>query len=105
MFPEAYSIAARCSAQRGGNLDLPAIHLLDHFCTTTLIKDRYEIQHQEHLWEIDVFHGVLEGLIVAEIELQSEDESFEIPIWVDREVTEDRRYYNSNLIRMKRLEF
>ena len=50
-----------------------------------------------HIWEIDVFHGANEGLIVAEIELESEEEAFALPQWIGKEVTGDRRYYNSML--------
>ena len=51
-----------------------------------------------HTWEVDVFHGDNEGLVVAEIELASEQESFPRPDWLGEEVTEDRRYFNSCLI-------
>ena len=51
----------------------------------------------KHTWEVDVFHGDNEGLILAEIELASEDEPFERPDWVGHEVSGDRRYYNSML--------
>ncbi len=50
-----------------------------------------------HVWEVDEFHGDNEGLVVAEIELTSEDESFVRPAWLGAEVTGDRRYYNSSL--------
>ncbi|MCR5351507.1 MAG: CYTH domain-containing protein [Bacteroidales bacterium] len=50
-----------------------------------------------HVWEVDEFHGDNEGLVVAEIELGSEDEPFERPAWLGAEVTGDRRYYNSCL--------
>ena len=50
-----------------------------------------------HTWEIDEFHGDNEGLLVAEIELASEDDSFPRPAWLGAEVTGDRRYYNSSL--------
>ena len=52
-----------------------------------------------HTWEVDVFHGDNEGLVVAEIELGAEDEPFERPAWLGAEVTGDRRYYNSCLIK------
>lgn len=52
-----------------------------------------------HTWEVDVFHGENEGLVVAEIELGSEDDTFDRPEWLDREVTGDRRFYNSSLIK------
>lgn len=52
-----------------------------------------------HTWEVDEFHGENDGLVVAEIELSSEDESFPIPEWIGEEVTGDRRFYNSELIK------
>ena len=75
-----------------------AKELIFHFCNTTLIeKTRHYIEHEEHTWEVDEFHGKNNGLIVAEIELESEDEKFEKPDWVGEEVTQDDRYYNMNL--------
>ncbi|MEL6345039.1 MAG: CYTH domain-containing protein [Myxococcota bacterium] len=68
-------------------------------CTPPNIeKTRYKIQHEGYTWEVDVFEGVNAGLIVAEVELQSEEEQPPIPDWIGAEVTEDRRYYNANLI-------
>ena len=52
-----------------------------------------------HPWEVDVFHGENEGLILAEIELSTEDEPFDRPAWLGKEVSGDRRYYNSMLTR------
>ena len=63
-----------------------------------LEKIRYERRHAGKLWEIDEFGGENEGLVVAEIELESEDESFEKPAWVGEEVSGDARYYNSSLV-------
>ena len=60
-------------------------------------KVRYLIPAGLHTWEVDVFHGVNEGLILAEIELSSEDDFFESPSWLGIEVSGDRRYYNSML--------
>lgn len=74
-----------------------AIELLDNFAVSELSKIRYKILHTEKLWEVDVFLGTNEGLIVAEIELLSEDEAYEIPEWISVEVTGDNKYYNSNL--------
>ena len=75
-----------------------AKELIFHFCKTTLIeKTRHYIEHKGHTWEVDEFHGKNNGLIVAEIELESEDEKFEIPDWVGEEVTQDDKYYNMNL--------
>ena len=62
-------------------------------------KERYLVPYKGHTWEVDVFHGPNEGLIVAEIELSAEDEPFEHPAWLGKEVSGDRRYYNSMLMR------
>ena len=74
-----------------------ATELLDNFSLSELSKTRYEIPFSGKLWEVDVFLGDNTGLIVAEIELDSEDEIFALPDWVSREVTEEEKYYNSNL--------
>ena len=60
-------------------------------------KIRHWIQVGNHLWEVDVFYGKNEGLVVAEIELSSEEETFELPAWVGEEVTGDAKYYNAML--------
>lgn len=60
-------------------------------------KTRHLARVGNHTWEIDVFAGSNEGLVLAEIELSSEDERFELPSWAGKEVTGDRRYYNSML--------
>jgi adenylate cyclase len=72
--------------------------MIAEFCPKVLSKDRFEIQIGKHVWEVDVFHGKLAPLIVAEIELKSEDELFELPNWVGREVSDDISYFNSQLI-------
>jgi adenylate cyclase len=74
-----------------------ARELLDNFSDTELSKVRYKIIYSGKLWEVDVFSGANDGLIVAEIELNSEDEAFDIPPWITHEVTDDVRYYNSTL--------
>jgi adenylate cyclase len=67
-------------------------------CEGPLIeKHRHEIASGEHVWEVDEFAGENAGLIVAEIELDSEAEQFEHPSWLGEEVTHDERYYNFNL--------
>ena len=76
---------------------LEATELLDQFAISELSKIRYEILFENHLWEIDEFLGENLGLIVAEIELEREDEQFSLPDWIDVEVTEEEKYYNSNL--------
>lgn len=61
-------------------------------------KTRYLVPDGTHIWEVDEFYGDNEGLVIAEIELGSEDEQFEIPSWAGEEVTGDNRYYNSALM-------
>lgn len=63
-----------------------------------LEKFRYEIIHEGKTWEVDEFHGKLKGLYLAEIELESEDEPFARPYWLDKEVSLDARMTNSNLV-------
>lgn len=60
-------------------------------------KIRYEVPVGNHFYEVDVFSNENQGLIIAEIELQSENEWFEKPNWLGQEVTTDERYYNSYL--------
>jgi CYTH domain-containing protein len=60
-------------------------------------KVRYYVKAGSHTWEVDVFHGENEGLVVAEIELESEADVFELPSWVDKEVSGKPQYYNSML--------
>ena len=64
----------------------------------TIDKTRYYIPAGRHIFEVDVFHGKNEGLVIAEIELSSETEEFERPEWLGEEVTGKAEYYNSNLI-------
>jgi adenylate cyclase len=76
-----------------------AEQMLDTLCKRPLIeKVRYTLTVGRHTWEIDVFEGDNAGLVVAEIELQHEDEAFEKPDWVGEEVTGDARYFNSSLV-------
>ena len=77
-----------------------ADQLFKNFCEEGIIeKTRHYIGHKGHIWELDVFHGQNEGLVVAEIELQSEKEKFFLPEWVGYEVTYQEKYYNMNLIK------
>ena len=74
--------------------------MLDEMCPEGVIdKTRYRIKVGEHVWEVDEFHGDNQGLVVAEVELDSEDQPFERPPWLGEEVTGDPRYYNSALSR------
>jgi adenylate cyclase len=76
-----------------------AAELLE-ICEKPLIeKRRHRVLEGGFIWEVDEFFGENEGLIVAEVELESEDQAFHKPDWVGEEVTGDTRYFNSNLIR------
>lgn len=74
--------------------------LLDEICEKPLIeKNRYRIEHRGRIWEVDEFFEENHGLIVAEVELDSEARVFDKPAWIGEEVTGDPRYFNSNLIK------
>ena len=76
-----------------------ADEMLDSLCERPIIeKTRYQVSCQGFVWEVDEFAGDNAGLIVAEIELASEDQEFPRPSWVGQEVTDDPRYFNANLI-------
>ncbi len=69
-------------------------------CEKPLIeKTRYKVQEGGFVWEVDEFFRENQGLIVAEVELESEDQELPKPEWVGEEVTGDPRYFNSNLIK------
>lgn len=74
-----------------------AIQMLDLFAGQIIEKTRYKIEFKNYTWEVDVFHGENEGLILAELEIGSEEEEFPVPAWIYKEVTGDKRYYNSYL--------
>lgn len=77
-----------------------AVELLDGLCEQPLIeKYRRRIDFAGNVWEVDEFLGANAGLVVAEIELGSEEQVFDKPEWVAEEVTEDLRYLNSSLIK------
>lgn len=71
--------------------------LLDLCESGVIMKTRFEIKVGNHVFEVDEFSGENEGLVLAELELQSETESFEKPSWLGLEVTNDNKYYNSYL--------
>ena len=71
--------------------------LLDIFAESEIEKIRFRIQYKGKLWEVDQFLGDNEGLLMAEIELKSETETFTLPDWATKEVSDDNRYYNSYL--------
>ena len=72
--------------------------MLDTLCERPLIeKHRYTETVAGRTWEIDIFHGDNDGLVIAEVELEHEDDPVELPPWVGAEVSSDPRYYNNNL--------
>ncbi|MBT5231302.1 MAG: CYTH domain-containing protein [Methylococcales bacterium] len=76
-----------------------ATEMLDKMCARPLIeKVRYWVDYQGFMWEVDIFDGENAGLVVAEIELNHEHQSFPMPDWVGQEVSMHKRYYNSLLM-------
>jgi adenylate cyclase len=90
-------------SRREYEYDIPlrdAEDMLKTLCDGPVIeKTRYHVEHGDHVWEIDVFDGDNAGLVVAELELQREDEPYEPPDWLGAEVSHDKRYYNVMLAR------
>jgi adenylate cyclase len=68
-------------------------------CDQLVEKVRYRVPHAGLVWEVDVFAGANQGLVLAELELESEDQPFSAPAWVGGEVSGDRRYFNAYLSR------
>ncbi len=74
------------------------LKMLDSLCEKPFVeKTRYFVPNGKHLWEIDVFSGDNDGLVVAEIELSEVGEHFDRPSWLGKEVTEELKYYNNSL--------
>ena len=72
--------------------------LLELFCKHSIVeKNRYLIHYKSTLWEVDEFLGDNAGLVVAEVELISEDQSYESPNWLGEEISTNKKYYNYNL--------
>ncbi|MGW8169398.1 MAG: CYTH domain-containing protein [Sulfurovaceae bacterium] len=74
-----------------------ALELLKQCKGLLISKMRYEILYEDHLWELDIFENENSGLVVAEIELDDENEKFELPNWATVEVSKDSRYTNASL--------
>ena len=73
--------------------------MLDELCQQPIIeKTRYRIDHGGLSWEIDEFDGANRGLVVVEVELEDANQEIDLPDWVGEDVTDDPRYFNSNLI-------
>ncbi len=102
--PTAYiTIKSSLSALAAAEYEYPipvqdARILLDTLAEKPLIeKIRYAIAHEGHIWHVDSFMGLNAGLVIAEVELNSEEESFAIPPWLGKEVSLDMRYKNVHL--------
>lgn len=79
---------------------LDAGEMLDSLCVRPLIeKVRYRVDYRGLCWEIDEFSGINAGLLIAEVELESEGQAVELPDWAGKEVTGDARYYNASLVK------
>jgi adenylate cyclase len=93
---------ARGAARVEFEYEIPAAEaetMLDDLCEKPLIeKKRYNITHKGLVWEVDEFFGENQGMIIAEVELESEDQKFIKPEWIGQEVTGDPKYFNSNLV-------
>ena len=76
-----------------------AQEMMNLFCGDSRIsKTRYEIEFEGHTWEVDVFEGRNEGLVIAEVEMESEDVEVKLPGWLGKEVSHDPRFRNSSLL-------
>jgi adenylate cyclase len=75
-----------------------AEEMIVQFCGKVIEKYRYKVSVDQHVWDVDVFHGKLHGLVIAEIELKDESEHFTKPEWLKEDVSHDPQYYNAVLI-------
>ena len=77
-----------------------ALEILDNICLKPLIhKTRYKVLDNGLTWEIDIFEGVFKGIIIAEVELEHEDSPVTLPFWVGKDVTDDKQYYNAEMVK------
>lgn len=82
--------------------EIPASDVFEllNICEPSVIeKTRYEVKSGKHIFEVDEFYGENQGLVIAEVELSSEHEEFQKPVWLGTEVTGIKKYYNSMLIK------
>lgn len=96
--PSGIGGLARYEFEKEISLD-EAQHLMEICEPGKIDKTRYLVPSGKHTFEVDEFYGENEGLVMAEVELGSEDEAFEKPVFIGQEVTGDRRYYNSCLLK------
>jgi adenylate cyclase len=76
-----------------------AEQMLERLCEKPIIeKDRYEIECDGMVWQVDEFHGPNEGLVIAEVQLDREDHKITVPEWIGEEVSGESKYFNSNLV-------
>lgn len=75
-----------------------AEYMIRKFCSSVIGKTRHYVLTDGHTWEVDEFAGENAGLMTAEIELSSTDEKYSLPSWIGKQITEDHRYSNSNLV-------
>ena len=78
-------------------IDSPDAEYMLMLCERHVEKTRYLVDHAGMKWEVDVFEGANAGLVMAEVELESEDQEIELPAWAGEEVSDDPRYYNAYL--------
>jgi adenylate cyclase len=77
--------------------------ILTHMCQGHVLeKRRHFVEHSNVTWEIDVYEGSLHGIVIAEIELSHESQTFELPDWIGKEVTRDPRYRKVNMLAARR---
>ena len=77
-----------------------AVYMLEYLCLQPLVeKLRYKIKYDGFIWDVDEFLGENEGLVIAEIELESEGQKFNKPDWIGENVTDDPKYKNANLVK------
>ncbi len=76
-----------------------AKQIISNFCSGKAIeKTRFYKNYEEHTWDIDLFKGDNDGLVIAEVEVKTEDEVVQLPKWVTKEITGDKKYNNFNLV-------
>ena len=77
-----------------------AEYIINEICKKpTILKKRYRIPWGGFIWEVDEFLNENEGLVIAEIELDTEDQAFDLPDWIGKEVTSNKKYYNAYLVK------
>lgn len=75
-----------------------ALEMLEEFCDQKIVKTRYFVEQGNYTWEVDEFDSPQPGLVLAEIELQNENDTFSRPKWLLEEVSDQPKYFNSNMI-------